>query len=278
MRSARSAALAGLSLLLAASCVPYPGELPDDGRSRSYERLIDGVYPGLDPGAAENASLHFKVKAYGSETAFGIAQTAEAAYTRIMTDTGLTSFMPRGLYTLVVYGSQDEYRKKTGQPEWSGGVAVGNAIYTYFSPRLDATLSHEVTHLIWYEYMGHQNADYRWINEGLAVYEENKALGSRGQSDLFSVLPGNLRSQPIPMDQMTHLVPATERAYEVSLWYAQAESMTRFMIERGGRIGYSQFLAALRYDRPIDQAVAEGFPGSWRTAEQLRDDWIRSLQ
>lgn len=278
MRSARSARLAALSLLLAAACVPYPGELPDDGRGRSHNSLIDGVYPGLDPGATENSSLHFKVKAYGADTAFGVSQLAEAAYTRIMTDTGLNSFMPRGLYTLVVYGSQDEYRKKTGQPEWSGGVAVGNAIYTYFSPRLEATLSHEVCHLIWYEYMGHLNPDYRWVNEGLAVYEENKALGSRGQGDLFSVLRGNLRSQPLPMDQMTRLVPATERAYEVSLWYAQAESLTRFMIERGGRIGYSQFLAAIRYDRPLDQAIAEGFPGSWRTADQLREDWLRSLQ
>ncbi|MBI5247693.1 MAG: hypothetical protein HY923_10975 [Elusimicrobia bacterium] len=259
-------------------CVPYPGELPDDGRGRSYSGIMEGIYPGLDPGAQENSSLHFKVKAYGQDTVLGVSQTAEAAYTRIMTDTGLNSFMPRGLYQLVVYGTQDEYRKKTGQPEWSGGVAVGNAIYTYLSPRLDAVLSHEITHLIWFEYMGHQNPDYRWVNEGLAVFQENKALGSRGQSDLFSALRGGLRAQSIPMDQMIKLVPATERSYDVSLWYAQAESMTRFMIERGGRIGYSQFLAAVRYDKKFDQCIAEGFPGSWRTLEELERDWKRSLQ
>jgi len=267
-----------LSAFIIAACVPYPGELPDDGRGRSYSGLIEGVYPGLDAGAQENSSLHFKVKAYGQDAVLGVSAQAEAAYTRIMTDTGLNSFMPRGLYQIVVYGTQDEYRKKTGQPEWSGGVAVGNAIYTFFSPRLDAVLSHEVTHLIWHEYMGHQNPDYRWINEGLAVLQENKALGTRGQSDLFSALRGAMRSQTIPMDQMIKLVPATERAYDVSLWYAQAESMTRFMIERGGRIGYSQFLAALRYDKKLDQAVAEGFPGSWRTLEELERDWKRSLQ
>ena len=264
--------------LIVAGCVPYPGELPDDGRGRSYTGIMEGVYPGLDPGAQENSSLHFKVKAYGVDTVRTLSDTVEAAYTRIMTDTGLYSFQPRGLYQIVLYGSQDEFRKKTGQPEWSGGVAVGNAIYTYMSPRLEAVLSHEITHLIWFEYMGHVNPDFRFLNEGLAVYEENKALGTRGQSDLFSALRGNLRAQPIPMDQMIRLVPATERAYEVSLWYAQSESMTRFMIERGGRIGYSQFLAALRYDKPLDQCVAEGFPGSWRTLEELNTDWKRSLQ
>lgn len=261
-----------------AACIPYPGELPDDGRGRPYAGVMEGVYPGLEAGAQENSSLHFKVKAYGQSTVLDVSAVAEAAYTRIMTDTGLSSFMPRGLYQIVVYGTQDEYRKKTGQPDWSGGVAVGNAIYTYMSPRLEAVLSHEITHLIWFEFMGRVNPDHRWVNEGLAVHQENKALGSRGQGDMFSVLRGNLRSQPIPMDQMIRLVPATERAYEVSLWYAQAESMVRFMIERGGRIGFSQFLNALRYDKSLDQAVAEGFPGSWRTLEELDRDWKRSMQ
>lgn len=268
-------------LLLAAvcaACIPYPGEPPDDGGRRPYAGVMEGVYPGLEPGAQENSSLHFKVKAYGQDTVLDVSAMAEAAYSRIMTDTGLNSFMPRGLYQIVVYGTQDEYRKKTGQPDWSGGVAVGNAIYTYLSPRLEAVLSHEVTHLIWFEYMGRVNPDHRWVNEGLAVHQENKALGTRGRGDMFSSLRGQMRAQTIPMDQMIRLVPATERAYEVSLWYAQAESMTRFMLERGGRIGFSQFLNALRYDKNLDQAVAEGFPGSWRTLEELERDWKRSLQ
>jgi hypothetical protein len=253
--------------------------LPDDGRGRSYPGIVEGVFPGLDAGAQELTSLHFMVKAYGQDTVRDAADIAEAAYNRIMIDTGLYSFKPRGLYTLVVYGTQDEYRKKTGQPEWSGGVAVGNAIYTYFSARLDPVLSHEMTHLIWFEYMGgRNNPDLRWVNEGLAVYQENKAIGSRGQGDMFAAIRGNLRAQPLPMDQMLRLVPATERAYEVSLWYAQAESMTRFMIERGGRIGFSQFLEALRYDKGLDAAVATGFPGHWTSLSSLELDWKRSLQ
>ena len=266
-----------LSAFVAGGCVPYTGELPDD-RTRPIP-LIDGVFPGLDPGAQESQSLHFLVKAYGLDTVRTVADTLEQHYNRVMTDTGLYSFRPRGLYTVVVYGTQDEYRKKTGQPEWSGGVAVGNAIYTFLSPRLDGVLSHEMTHLIWYEYMGGRlNQDHRWVNEGLAVFQENKAMGSRGQGDMFAAVRGSLRTQPVPMDQMIRLVPATERAYDVSVWYAQAESMVRFMIERGGRIGFSKFLEALRYDKNFDQAVAEGFPGQWRTLAELDLDWKRSMQ
>lgn len=272
----------GFSALAAAvlfsACVPYPvDQLPADDRRHEYG-AIGGVFPGLDPGGNETQSLRFKARAYGPDNARAAADLAEKAYERIMLDTGLYSFRPRNLYELIVYGTQDEYRKKTGQPEWSGGVAVGNALYTYWSPRLEGVLSHEMTHLIWFEYMGRSNPDYRWINEGLAVYQENKASGARGQGEMFSALRGNLRAQPLPMESMIRLVPATERAYEVSLWYAQAESMVRFMIERGGRIGFSQLLASLRDSKTLDRAVADGFPGQWNSLAELETDWKRSMQ
>lgn len=265
-----------LAAALLGACVPYEGVLPDDGRTRSYTE-IGQAFPELDPGAQELQSLHFLVKGYGVSQTRSYSDQVEQLYTRIMTDTGLYSFKPRGLYRVVVYGTPDEFRKKTGQPDWSSGVAVGNAIYTYVSPRMEGVLAHEMTHLVWYEYMGRVNQDHRWVNEGLAVYQEAKSLGSQGQTDLFAVLRGNLRATPLAMDSMIRLVPATERAYEVSLWYAQAESMTRFMIERGGRIGYSQFLGALKDGKSFDSAVESGFPGQWRTLADLETAWKRSL-
>ncbi|HAZ08343.1 MAG TPA: hypothetical protein DCZ01_07465 [Elusimicrobia bacterium] len=268
-----------LAAALIGACVPYPGELPDDGRGRSYTGIVEGAYPGLDAGYNEIQALHFAVKAYGVDAVRSAADRAEEAYNRIMTDTGLYSFKPRGLYQCVVYGTQDEYRKKTGQPDWSAGVAVGNALYTFLSPKLEGVLSHEMTHLIWFEFMGGRLVqEQRWVNEGLAVYEESKALDPQGRSERFSSLHQLLRSQPIPMEQMMRLVPATERAYDVSLWYAQAESMVRFMIQRGGRIGFSQFLLALRDGKDFDRATAEGFPGQWRALADFEMEWRRSLQ
>ncbi len=53
--------------------------------------------------------------------------------------------------------------------------------------------------------------------------------------------------------------------------------MTRFMIERGGRIGYSQFLTALKEGKNFDQAIATGFPGQWMNLADLETAWKRSL-
>lgn len=254
-----------LLAVLLCGCVPYQGELPPD--YQGLRPVVDGPFPALDPGASQLDSLHFTVKAYGGAKAQQVADIAEAAYNRIMNDTGLYSFKPRGQYQLVIYANALEYRAKTGQPDWSGGVAVGNAIYSYDGPHLPRVLSHEMTHLIFYEYMGKLRLEHRWVNEGLAVYQENKALGAR---------PAGLRGPPMSMDVLQSLVPATEKDHTVSAWYAQSESMVRFMIERGGRMPFSTFLTALRNERTFDQAIGEAFTGNWRDLKDFEQAWLRS--
>ncbi|MDE2490813.1 MAG: hypothetical protein KGM24_08185 [Elusimicrobia bacterium] len=276
MRRGALVVLAAAAALSA--CVPYPADqLPADQQGSSLPSLVSGVFPGLDPGAASQQSLHFQISAYGPDFASQVAAMAEQDYSRIMTDTGLYSFQPSGLYQIVVYGAQDEYQKKTGQPQWSAGVTTGNAIYVYQSAEMPGVLAHEMTHLIWYEFMnGNLSDQQRWVNEGLAVYEQSQA-SNRGQ-EMFTLLLPTLRSAPIPLDQLENMAPNTENGYQASLWYAEAEGLVRFMIERGGRIGFAQFLTSIRDGKTFDQAVASGFPGSWRTLDDVYQDWKRSLQ
>jgi hypothetical protein len=123
-RAERLLAVAVAAAYLGA-CIPYPPELLEAEKAgNSQYVLVTGAYPGLDPGANELDSLHFKTHAYGSTVCQQASDESEASYTRVMTDTGLNSFTPRGMYEIVVYGSQDEYRKKTGQPDWSAPSAT----------------------------------------------------------------------------------------------------------------------------------------------------------
>lgn len=270
-------------LVLAAACAGCvslpPGEA---GHEPPGARVTPGdAFPGLDPGAKELASLHFNVRAYGSERAREAADLAESLYNRIMADTGLYSFKPPGLYSIVVYGGREEFLRKTGQPEWSAGLAAGNAVYGYDGPALAPVLAHEMTHLIFHEFMGpgrRDSPELRWINEGLAVYEEfsGSALGGApsGWSPEQRYL---LKSRPIPFDQMAALVPATERERAVGLWYQQVGDVLRFLIERGGRNGVGQFLSALRRGRSQDEAIRESFPGLWGGLRELEAAWRAGL-
>ncbi len=257
-----------LLLLSLQGCVSLPeGSAP----AESTSTLASGVFPGLDPGGKEVSGLHFTVKAYGSSRAAEILEAAEAQYNRIMGDTGLYSFRPRGLYEIVIYADAGEYHRKTQFAAWSAGLTVDNAIYSYDGPHLAGVLAHEMTHLIFHEYMGGSPLELRWINEGLAVYEEAQATGHRA----LATFPRQL--QPVPFDQMAALVPASEREREVNRWYQQVGDVAGFMIERGGRIGFSQCLAALKERKGIDEAVRLGFAGIWSGMSALEAAWQGSL-
>ena len=69
------------------------------------------------------------------------------------------------------------------------------------------------------------------------------------------------------------MVPASDRDRTLSAWHLQVESLVRFMIERGGRIGFGQFLDALRQDAAFDKAVGDAFAGP-RLQSQQRAECI----
>lgn len=270
----------GLWLVVAAAllsaCVPI--DEVDTGMpppSQTPIRADGQPFADLDAGAAQLDSLHFTIRAYGQDSARLVGDGAEQSYQRVMLDTNLYSFQPRTLYKIVVYGSQEEYLRKTLQPAWSGGCSVGRSIYTFSGPAMQQTIAHEMTHLIWYEFMGRTDMDSRWVNEGLAVYEQIKAAGNR---DPFTMQRGTLRVTPLTMDQLIHLVPATERDQTVALWYAESEDLVRFLMERGGRMGFSQFLSALKDGRTWDDAVGSAFVGQWRNMNEAYVAWQGSLQ
>lgn len=264
----RALVVVGLAAALA-GCVIIPDyDMPRDSTYRPTT-LTTGVFRELDPGAKEESGLHFKVKAYGSTRAQQILAEAEAQYQRVMNDSGLYSFSPQGLYEVVVYSSQDEFFKKTQFAQWAAGVTVNNAIYSYEGPQLMPVLAHEMTHLIFHEYMRESRIELRWLNEGFAMYEESKATGGPGIT-----WPGG---EPLPFDQMVTLVPATEKERQVNLWYRQVGDLVGFMIERGGRIGFGQMFTALRDRRPTDEALRVGFPGVWSSMRDLEGAWRRKL-
>lgn len=256
MKARRIAALLCAS---SAACVPLPPESAPPGPSPA----VSGAFADLDPGAKREASLRFEVRAYGADRAREIAQAAERLYERIMADTGLYSFRSGALYPLIVYSGHEEFLRKTGLPAWSGGATVGSSIYSFEGPRLAPVLAHEMSHLLFHENMG-ARSEHRWVNEGIAVYEEQEAAGDRSRRS----------ERPMPFDQMVSLAPLGEnREGLVGDWYAQVGGVVRFMIERGGRVGFSQFLRALREGRTADEAVRQGFPGVWDGFAALEAAW-----
>jgi len=259
-----------LFLLPCCACVDVP-----TGAAPAAETAlpVESPYKALDPGFKTVETAHFSVQAYGSEPSARYASACETNYTRIMQDLGLYSFVPARPYNVVIYKDAAEFHAKTGQPDWSGGAAYGNALLLYEGDGLQATMAHEMTHLVFNEFMGlSQAASLRWLNEGVAVYEEG-----RSSRESYAYYSGAVKSlvavNPIPFSQMVNLAPQNESRSGVERWYAQVGSVAAFLIKQGGSFNFSLFLGRLRDGADTDRALAETYTGMWRTLSEVEKPW-----
>ncbi len=277
-------ALAALLVLaLLAACVPVPDDMKDEvapPSSLGGGGRDSSPFAPLDDGGAESSGLHFRVRAYGQDAAARIEQDAEASFGRLTNDANLIGFQPGKPYDIVVYGSQSEYHSKTQQPASSDAVVVGGTLYTYYGPALAQTVAHHMTHLVLREYLGNlavRNADYRWIDEGLACYEESAAARTAGDSsDLFAPVRALLRSQPLAMTQILQMPPNNDYGRASSMWFAESESLVEFMLLKG-RPQFAEFVQSIRDGRTSDQSITRAFPGQFIDLNSFYVAWDQSL-
>ncbi len=263
--------------LLACCCACV--EVPTDGSpAAALSQPVESPYQGLDPGYKTEETVHFALKAYSSASASHYAGLCEENYTRIMQDLGLYSFVPARPYNVVIYQDAAEYHKKTGQPDWSGGAAYGNALLLYEGEGLQATIGHEMTHLVFNEFMGlSQSSGLRWLNEGVAVYEESRS-NQVSASFYAGRVADAVRPNPIPFSQMINLVPQSESQRNVDRWYAQAGSVAGFMIRQGGSFSFSLFLSKLRDGASVDRALEDTYAGLWKNISDVERAWLLEIQ
>jgi len=262
-----------LTLLLGCCCacvdIP-PGALP----TAEVTQPVDSPFKGLDPGFKTEETAHFSVQANTADAAVSNASLCEQNYSRLMQDLGLYSFVPAKPYNVVLYRDAAEYHTKTGQPDWSGGATLGNALLLYDSPGLTATMAHEMTHLVFNDFMGlSQAAALRWLNEGVAVYEESRS-NQTSAAYYAATVRDSVSGNPIPFSQMASLTPQNESRTGVERWYAQVGSVIGFMIKQGGSFNFSLFLGRLHDGATVDKAIEDTYPGVWKNLADVEKSWL----
>ncbi|MCM2268058.1 MAG: hypothetical protein NDI60_09845 [Elusimicrobiales bacterium] len=262
-------------LLCCCACVEVPtGSAP----AEEVRQPLESPFKGLDPGYKTLESAHFSVQAYSSSSAALYSAMCEENYTRIMQDLGLYSFVPARPYNVVIYRDASEYHAKTGQPDWSGGAAYGNALLLFEGQGLKASMAHEMTHLVFNEFMGlSQAASLRWLNEGVAVYEESRSEQASG-AYYASRVRTSVAPNPIPFSQLVNLAPANESQRNVDRWYAQVGSVAGFMIRQGGSFNFSLFLGRLRDGASVDSALGTVYSGIWNNLADVEKSWLLEVK
>lgn len=250
------------------ACVP----LPEDYVSPEGQVSLNAPAAGLDFDSVSKETAHFIISAYSDIDSF--ADELESLYESIMKETGLYSFVPAEPYRITVYRDSAEYHAKTGLTGWSGGATYGNALLLYSGPAFVSSAAHEMSHLIFNEYMGLSKSvrEYLWINEGLAVYMETKS-SQVAEAAYYRRLENNIVNNPIPFSQMINLAPLNESGQTTDRWYAQAWSVVSFMLQKGGSFNFSVFLGRLKYGDSLDQALSYAYK-DWQNLGKLEESWL----
>ena len=211
--------------------------------------------------------MHFTLKGYSQTDLDALKQSAETLYNKIGNDTGLYTFLASGNYTLVEYKDQEEYQKKTHQPNWSHVVTAGKGIYFY------PDLTHQMVHLIFDSYLGDKAGANKWLEEGLAMNEELANMTESDRSSYQTSKSNQLHQNRMPFSQMTFFVTNTEEKRRTDAWYQQVESVVTYLLSQGSALGFAQFLGELKSGTDIDRALSDAYAAKFRSMNDLEAAW-----
>ncbi|MDD5194346.1 MAG: hypothetical protein PHQ96_01560 [Candidatus Omnitrophica bacterium] len=179
-----------------------------------------------------------------------------------------------------IYIAKDksEYCDKFKCPSWSGACVdyENKIIYTYPNQdKREAIFSHELTHIIFREYVGKGKLPL-WLDEAAATYIEDKHSGGY-QRSLYILRNAITNNQYVKFSQLEQMNLSGADAVSqgsVNLFYIESFSIVFFLIKRYGRDNFYQFLYFLRNGYEFGEAMRKGFT-SIKNIDDLEDQWKR---
>lgn len=180
---------------------------------------------------------------------------------------------------IYIYPSKKEFLSETGQPAWSAGSAdyQKRTIATYRDSEnfLNSLLPHELTHLIFRDFVGFKGEIPLWLDEGLAQFMEKEKREANRATVKKIVAEGSY----IPLRTLTQMdVRGSNNTALVALFYAQASLLVGFLIKEEGSEKFTAFCRQLRDRKNIDEALRFAYPGQFRTVEELDQSWVQYTQ
>ncbi len=232
-------------------------------------------------------SDHFIVvsdKAIDSQSIDNIKNMAEFFYKTITQEFKFIRNEPwlwKNRARIFVAKDRGEYIKEYGCPQWSNACVdyQSKTIFTYPQQKeFSSILSHELTHIIFREYLGRQQLPL-WLDEGMSIYMEHK-YEKKQSADKIALLKGMLNSgKYIKFSDLNKLdLPALKnkpKSY-VDAFYIESFSVVNFLVNKWSRYKLDNFLRFLKGGYSTEEALCKAY--NLRTINELEKQWIRFYQ
>lgn len=226
-------------------------------------------------------SEHFLVYYFGeSSFAQEVSGAAERYYRSITSDLGYDRF--DGFWQwdnrakIFIYNTADDF-KKTARlgTEWAGGIANYGSkeiiSYRWSAGFIESLLPHEIAHLIFREFVGPSGAVPRWLDEGVAQFEE-----PHKKEEAAKIVTEMIQTKTtIPLARLNQIDVRSEGSSDSARqYYAQSLSLVSYLIERYGGQRLTQLCRDLRDGKNLDMALHSAYSGQIRNLADLEDQWL----
>ncbi|RIK47142.1 MAG: hypothetical protein DCC58_00945 [Chloroflexi bacterium] len=180
---------------------------------------------------------------------------------------------------LVIYGSNADFSKALppNSADWIGGQAYSDLhlIVAALAPgggsaaEIGRMIPHEVSHLVVHQATRNPfNAPPNWLDEGLAVYNQD-TVDTRLQPMLDRAVRDGRLMTVRALNSSFPLDPD-----EALLSYAASESIVRFVIERWGDAGIARLLGSFRNELSYEQALQFALNISFEELDAQWKAWL----
>jgi hypothetical protein len=175
---------------------------------------------------------------------------------------------------IYIYPDRASYLKETGQPEWSEGLASYTdkkiSSYAWSEGFLNMLLPHELTHLIFRDYVGFKGEVPLWLDEGVAQWMEPHKRKAVQRVMKRIAQSGNVLSL---RQMMTLDVRRSSDAHLVEVYYVQAVSLVDFLITKYSAPRFTNFCRQLRDGKTIEEGLRFAYPIAIRDIDEFETKW-----
>ena len=232
---------------------------------------------------SERKGEHFVIRYQGDESmARDMLAKAETYYDQLDKVLGFRRY--QGFWTwdsrvrIVLFPSREAFVTATGSPEWAAGkaaftkreiVGYGKADFA------DSVLPHELTHLLFRDYIGFETEAPLWLDEGLAQWmaPHTQEAATRRVRDLLA------RNKLMSLRALTSTDIRQEQDPELAAqYYAEAVSLVGFLIADGGSERFVRLCRQLRGGKNLEDALRFTYADSTRSMESLEQAWLQALK
>ena len=230
----------------------------------------------------ELRSKHFI--AYHRNTAFAreVLQVAEHHYSRLSRALAGPTRL-RAPIQIYVHANKEAYLEATGMEEWSGAShRSGKRLNVLTQHRIDChqdqprllsgLLPHEIAHALFEHRLNYPKDLPLWVNEGFAVYCEPEYVHRHHTKILRQE---RQRRNLAPLADL--FAATTYPETDVSLYYGQSFSITRFLVEQKGLATFINFAKSLDGSTKVLASTLRrvyGFP----SITSLEQRWKATLE